>query len=83
MLTLTTQELVGITGRKQAAAQIRWLARHQWVYAIGGDGMPKVARAYFERRMVAGETPSKASEPQAGPGQWQINTAAIRKPRKK
>lgn len=83
MLTLAPQELTTITGRKQAAAQIRWLTRHEWVFAVGGDGMPKVARGYFERRMISGDTPSKTVEPKSGPGHWQINSDALRKPRKK
>lgn len=55
MLTLTISELSGITGRVQPAAQIRWLKAHGWLFEVGGDGLPKIASAYFERRMVHGE----------------------------
>lgn len=54
MLTITTQDLVDITGRIQPAAQIRWLKAHGWIFEISGDGLPKVANAYFDKRMVLG-----------------------------
>lgn len=37
MLTLTHQDLNDLTGRTQAAAQIRWLKDHDWKYAVGLD----------------------------------------------
>lgn len=55
MLTLTASELSSITGRSQPAAQVRWLRTHGWIHEIGSDGLPKVASAYFQRRMVKGE----------------------------
>ncbi len=57
MLTITTQDLAEITGRTQPAAQIRWLKARGWLFEIGGDGLPKVATAYFDRRMVLGDGP--------------------------
>jgi hypothetical protein len=54
MLTITKQDLADLTGRRQPAAQIRWLRTYGWVFEIGADGMPKVANAYFDRRMVHG-----------------------------
>lgn len=57
MLTMSTNELSSLTGRVQPAAQIRWLKASGWLFEIGGDGLPKVATAYFDRRMVLGDGP--------------------------
>lgn len=56
MITLVTEEIAELTGRSQPAAQIRWLKTRGWLFEIGGDGLPKVAKAYFDRRMVSGNS---------------------------
>lgn len=78
MLTLTGEDLVTLTGRSQAAAQIRWLKVHGWIYDIGADGKPRVACAYFERRMVYGEEPSRSSAKEEEKKEWQVNVIALR-----
>lgn len=78
MLMLSDTELSGLTGRSQPAAQIRWLKHRDWLFEISQDGLPKVACAYFERRLVSGEN-VKPNE--AGTGttiEWQVNTDALR-----
>lgn len=66
MLTLTTEQLSILTGRTQPAAQIRWLKGRNWRFEVGFDGLPKVAFAYFERRMVFGEdVPVRANREKA------------------
>lgn len=77
-LTLTPEELREITGRLQPAAQLRWLGERKWTFEIGRDGLPKVARAYFERRMVMGEGRAGDSSESAAEPSWQVNVEAIR-----
>lgn len=77
-LLMTPDELHHLTGRTQPAAQMRWLNVHGWIYTIGCDGLPKVACAYFERKLVLGEEPSSVSVPDQGAQQWQVNVAALR-----
>ncbi len=47
MLTLSHDELVELTDRTQPMAQIRWLKDRAWLYEVGRNGRPKVARDYF------------------------------------
>lgn len=77
MRILTPLEIRDLTGRSQAAAQIRWLSTRKWTYEVGGDGLPKVSVAHFERRMGALEDPAQPS-PFAG-GEWQVDAAALRR----
>lgn len=73
-LTLSEEDLIALTGLTQASAQIRWLNRNGWIFAVGADGLPKVASAYFERRMVHGDNDTD----DAGMGQaWEINAFAL------
>lgn len=53
-MILTTEELIELTDRRQAAAQIRWLRDRGWKFEVGGNGRPKVLRAEAERRMLSG-----------------------------
>ncbi len=78
MLTLTTQELSSLTGRTQPAAQIRWLKTRDWIYEIGGDCLPKVASAYFERRMVLGADAKTTMQQLSAANDWHVNTEALR-----
>lgn len=43
--------VASLTGRKQPKLQIRWLAENGWVFAVGGDGLPKVDEEYYRDRM--------------------------------
>lgn len=55
-LCLTRQELEQLTGCVRPGAMCRWLESKKYIFEPGlrpGD-FPRVARAYFERRMVAG-----------------------------
>jgi hypothetical protein len=50
---LSSDDVQTLTGYKQPARQIRWLAAHAWRFEVGGDGCPKVLRSYAEGRMGA------------------------------
>lgn len=49
---LTPAELEQLTDYRRPSAQIRWLRAHRWRFEINAAGHPRVARAYFERRLV-------------------------------
>lgn len=51
---LTPQELERLTGRRQGAAQIRWLRREGYRLTVNADGSPVVAIAELNRKMVGG-----------------------------
>lgn len=72
-LFLTHHEISDLTGLRQCAAQRRWLDANEWVYQIDSQGRPKVARAFFERKM----TESVVVEPQPQ-SQWNVNVEALR-----
>lgn len=79
MLFLSGAELATLTGRITSAAQVRWLETHHWIYDIGADGKPKVALAYFERRMVYGEEKrTDNAQEDEGKKEWEINVEALR-----
>jgi hypothetical protein len=63
MLTLTPDELCALTGRKQPSKQVAWLTANGWRFALNANGRPVVARAYYERRMVAGPARATADVP--------------------
>lgn len=50
-LCLTTDELLELTGRAQPKRQIAWLTDNGWKFTVGADGLPKVARSFFDERM--------------------------------
>lgn len=65
---LTDDELADLTGRPQKSRQVEWLRRFGWRFAVRSDGRPRVARAYFDKRMAgAAETPDPAFEPDFAP----------------
>ena len=70
---LTANELRELTGRVRPTAQIAWLRRYRWRLALDADGRPKVARAYYERRMVTDE---EAPKSEARPDFAAISTRA-------
>lgn len=51
-LFLDKTELGELTGYRTAKRQIAWLRSHAWKFELTGAGAPRVARAFFERRMV-------------------------------
>ena len=51
-LFLSDAELAALTGYRRAHEQKRWLAARRWKFETNAAGVPRVARAYFERRMV-------------------------------
>lgn len=54
-LFLTDDELQELTGAMRSPVQIEWLRANRWLFEISRAGKPRVARAYFERRMVGGD----------------------------
>lgn len=53
-MLLSPQELRDLTDRARAADQIAWLRSRGWRFEVSATGRPKVAKAEYERRMVAG-----------------------------
>ena len=49
---LPASVLRDLTGSPQRERQIAWLREKHWLFEIDGKGYPKVATAYYERRMV-------------------------------
>lgn len=58
-LLLSRTELEALTGRRQVAAMVEWLHRHNWVYEApdGRGDIPKVSRAYFDAKMAGTPLP--------------------------
>lgn len=71
-LLLTPDEIQDLTGLQQFAAQRRWLDANGWRYTIDARGRPKIARAYFEKRM------SEDNETKTEGNQWAVNVMALR-----
>lgn len=51
-LFLERAELIELTGYRRQHEQVRWLKARGWKLEVNAAGAPRVARAYFERRMV-------------------------------
>jgi hypothetical protein len=51
-LFLTDEELLSLTGYRIARYQVAWLTNRGWKFETNAAGAPRVARAYFERKMV-------------------------------
>lgn len=65
---LTASELAELVDCKpnQRTKMATWLAEHHWKFEIGSSGLPKVARAYHDRKMGITEEKAKtkyAEEP--------------------
>lgn len=61
---LTPEEIAIVTGRKQPAAQLRWLKENRWRAHMNAAGSVVVDRRYYERRMVGElETQPSVVEP--------------------
>ncbi|WP_296223277.1 DUF4224 domain-containing protein [Ralstonia sp. UBA689] len=54
---LTMGELAGLVGCKanQRARMVKWLEAHHWRFVMDSRGLPKVARAYHDRKMGISE----------------------------
>jgi hypothetical protein len=63
-LFLQPDEIEALTGYKRPAEQCAFLKRKGWRFEQNAAGAPRVARAYFERRMV-GQAASEAPAPPA------------------
>jgi hypothetical protein len=51
-LFLNAIEVFDLTGYRLAKYQVAWLRRRGWRFETNAAGAPRVARAYFERKMV-------------------------------
>lgn len=61
-MILSPSDLKVLTGYTRVSAQIRWLHKHGWRFTVNGLGMPIVAQAEFNRRLVGGQA-AKSQEP--------------------
>ena len=59
---LSTGDVERLAGKKRYSAQIRWLIDHGYKVAVNGLGMPIVAVAEVERKLIGG-TVRKRVEP--------------------
>lgn len=50
-LFLSREEIVALTDKRKADAQIRWLRRHGYPYDVSGTGQPKVLRQVVIARL--------------------------------
>jgi hypothetical protein len=58
---LSASELSDLVGCKpnQRSAMVRWLDDNRWHYVTDRTGLPKVARAFYERKMGINEEHTK------------------------
>lgn len=71
-LLLTDEDLHELTGYRMAKCQVAWLKARKWIFDTNAAGQPRVARAYFELRMV-GQQRTEAPAPET-----RHNFAALR-----
>ncbi|WP_170845164.1 DUF4224 domain-containing protein [Chitinasiproducens palmae] len=59
---LSSAELSELVGCKpnQRAAMAAWLTKNHWAFVLDRSGLPKVARAYRDRKLGVTETKQKA-----------------------
>lgn len=53
---LSPATLRSLTGYSQKVKQIEWLCEHHWPHEVDRFGRPRVAQAYYDRRLVNLET---------------------------
>jgi hypothetical protein len=59
---LSTSDLSELTGYIRPDAQIRWLKKNGWEFALSAYRHPKVSRAYAEKRLgMAEQNPEPAN----------------------
>lgn len=72
-LFLQPDEIEALTGYKRPAEQCAFLKRKGWRFEQNAAGAPRVARAYFERRMVGeASTPAPERSPRPNFGALQV-----------
>jgi hypothetical protein len=59
---LSAQELAEMIGCKsnQRAAMIHWLEDNHWKFIVDKNGLPKVARAYHDRKLGVSSEPKQS-----------------------
>jgi uncharacterized protein DUF4224 len=57
-LTLTTEELQELTGKKRPSAMARWLRDNGFFFRIAGDGYPRVDRQHYLKVMGGSANPA-------------------------
>ena len=59
---LSADELADLVECKpnQRSKMIAWLSKHRWKYEIGSTGLPRVARAYRDKRMGIVDEPTRS-----------------------
>jgi len=62
-LFLTHEEIVELTGSPQRPRQCEWLRANGYIFDIGLDGRPKLARAAVLARQVPGYTANDDDQP--------------------
>lgn len=63
-LFLLPEELHELTGYIRQHEQVKWLVARRWKFETNAAGAPRVARAYFERRLVGEQ---RTEDPLPGP----------------
>lgn len=63
VLFLTSDELISLTDRKVAKAQIDWLKKQSYPFEISAAGKPKVLRSLVINRLSSSTQSSNTSEP--------------------
>lgn len=51
---LSADDLAALTGRVRRGAQVRWLRAHGWRHTVNALGLPVVAVAEVNRKLVGG-----------------------------
>lgn len=74
--TLTTEEVVDITGCARRADQLTWLNRNGWIYHTNKAGMPIIGRMFARMKMAGINPAALASSPQAGG--WNMDMSKVR-----
>lgn len=69
-INLTKDELIEITGRVKATAQIKWLRQNGFTVLQRADGLPLISRTHFELKMGGVPGRSKSSD-------WKPNLEAL------
>lgn len=64
---LSPSELHALTGSPQKRRQATWLRKNGWKFALDLYDRPRVARAYYDRRMVGIESDSAPPPASSGP----------------
>jgi Domain of unknown function (DUF4224) len=58
---LAPEDIERLTGRKRYSAQIRWLSTHRYKFDVNGLGMPVVATAEVNRKLVGGSSKTRTT----------------------